>query len=108
MTEKKTVGTFIARRQKQMMGDDPILHAADEVTQLYGKLSMRMSAEDVLVSIFLSERALYAVLRASVGKENLDSVRKAAIHRAVHRYSIDDSSVPDDNVFDKDKDGLSE
>lgn len=108
MTEKKTVGTFIARRKKQMMGDDPILTAADEVTQLYGSLAMRMSAEDVLVSIFLSERALYAVLRGAVGKENLDAIRKAAIERAVKRYSIDDESVPDNNVFDKDKDDLTD
>jgi hypothetical protein len=107
-TEKKVIGTFIARRKQSMKVDDPVINAADEVTQLYGRLSMRLSAEEVLVAIFLSERALYAVLRGAVGKERLDTIRKEAIQRAVHRYAIDDDCVPDETVYDKDKDGLTE
>lgn len=107
--EKKVVGTFLAKRKKQMATrDDPILVAADEVTQLYGRLSMRLSAEDVLVVIYLAERALYTVLRGAVGKENLDTIRKNAIERAVKRYAIEDGCVPDETVFDKDKDDLTE
>ena len=68
--------------------DDPILKAADEMTELYGRLAMRLPAKELLVALYLSERALYTVLRQSVGEGHTDDIRKQAIEEACRKYSM--------------------
>lgn len=99
--ERKVVGTFIARRAQQLTSDDPILRAAGRATDLYGRLSMEMAAEDVFVAVMLSVRAMQAVLAGAVGKEAAASIAERATRRAWSQYSINDGSVPDVTVFDQ-------
>lgn len=85
--------------------DDPILQAADEVSALYGRMAMRMVTKDLLVSIYLAERALYTVLRQSVGEGHTNELRNQAVEEACTKYAM---SWPEHErrptVFDKDPD----
>jgi hypothetical protein len=107
--EDDKVTSLVARRtqQRKQRGevvhkDDPIMKAADEITELYGRIGARMSAEDLLVAIYLGERALYTVLRRAVGKGHTDIIRQQAIQRACKEYALHDEHAPDTTVFDKD------
>jgi hypothetical protein len=101
--DEKVVNDFVARRthQRKQAGEkvydgQPIMEAADDITKLFGTLATRLSAEDLLVAIYLSERALYAVIRASVGEGHTDDIRKSAIRRATKEFSLTDKGVPDE------------
>jgi hypothetical protein len=77
------------------------MKAADEITELYGRIGARMSAVDLLVAIYLGERALYTVLRSAVGPGHTDDIRKQAIQRACTEYALHDEHAPDVTVFDE-------
>ena len=111
--EDDKVTSLVARRTQQRKArgedinpDDPIMKAADEITALYGRVGSRMNAEDLLVALYLSERALYTVLRKAVGKGHTDDIRKQAIRRACEEYSLQEQHVPDETVFDGDTDDV--
>lgn len=108
--EDDKVTSLVARRtqQRKQRGeavhkDDPIMKAADEITELYGRIGSRMSAEELLVAIYLGERALYTVLRSAVGSGHTDSIRKQAIQRACTEYNLHDEHAPQVTVFDEEK-----
>jgi hypothetical protein len=94
------VNTFVARRvlQRKQAGEDPyatdsVLQAADEITELYGRLSTRLSATDTLAAIHLAERALYTVLTSAVGVVHAADIEADARQRAA-RYELQVSGVP--------------
>jgi len=105
------VNTFVARRafQRKEAGEalheeGTILDSADKISQVFGSLACSLGTEDLLVSIFLAERALFAVLVKAIGAECVTAVRKRAVERAVHDFNIDQDAVPERTVFTPERD----
>jgi hypothetical protein len=98
--EKTVVGTFIARRAQQLMSDDPVLEAAGKITDLYGRLSMSLTAEQVFTAVALSFRAMRTVLVGAVGADAAEDIVNRAVWSATRAYKISDEATPDITVFD--------
>jgi len=106
---KKVVDISLRRvQQRKSRGeqpyDDPILQSADEISGLYGRLAMRMPTRDLLVSIYLAERALYTALRHAIGASHADDVKFQAIEQACNQYSLQWPEHENrETVFDKER-----
>lgn len=114
MDKKKddVIRDFVARRthQRKLAGErvydeGSVMAAADEITQLYGRLAMRLSAADLFLSVRLAERALFTVLRSSVGEHHALDILRRANQRAVEEFSLTGEGVPEaaKEVFEEEK-----
>jgi len=91
--DKKPVDITLRRiQQRKAKGEqpysDPLLQAADEISTLYGRLATRMPTKDLLVALYLAERALYTVLRQAIGEVHTNEIRTQAVEQACTQYSM--------------------